>query len=386
MKKKYAFIDEFGSFGYNFESQGCSTHFIITAIIVDEEDLIIVSKGVEEIRKRFFQKGEMKSSQIGKTHKRRKIILSELKKLPFKIFSFVCDKRKIYENSGLRYKRSFYKFLNNIVYQELRTSFSNLTIIADELGGNDYLSSFAEYVKNKEVPLSLFDESLFRFDNSKHNNIIQVADVISGTLAYHYDEHKKANIGTHNYKNILENEILRIETFPKNFETFNTDYNNLNPQYNKEIAEICYRKAKYFVETHQNINDEDVKQQIAVINYLLFRFMNKSPRNYIPTKELINQLEYLGYKKMSIQTFRNKIIAKLRDNEVIISSSSGGYKIPSTEQELYNFVNHGKNIIMPMLSRLKKCNDVIKMGTNGKVDLFQKAEYENLSHLIIETN
>ena len=55
--------------------------------------------------------------------------------------------------------------------------------------------------------------------------------------------------------------------------------------------------------------------------------MNKSPRKYIPTKELINQLVYLGYEKMSLQTFRNKIIAKLRDNEVIISSSTGGYKI-----------------------------------------------------------
>ena len=69
---------------------------------------------------------------------------------------------------------------------------------------------------------------------------------------------------------------------------------------------------------------------------------------------------YLGYDKLSIQSFRNKIIAKLRDNEVIISSSSSGYKIPSTEKELYDFVNHGKSIIMPMLHRLKICNDVIR--------------------------
>ena len=51
------------------------------------------------------------------------------------------------------------------------------------------------------------------------------------------------------------------------------------------------------------------------------------------------------------------------------------------EKELYDFVNHGKGIIMPMLSRLKTCNDVIKMGTNGKINLFEKAEYHNLSKM-----
>ena len=93
-----------------------------------------------------------------------------------------------------------------------------------------------------------------------------------------------------------------------------------------------------------------------------------------------------GYERLSTQEFRNKIIAKLRDNEVIISSSPNGYKIPTTEEELYDFVNHGKNIILPMLSRLKKCNDVIKMGTNGKVNLFDKAEYRSLKELLEEKN
>jgi len=109
-------------------------------------------------------------------------------------------------------------------------------------------------------------------------------------------------------------------------------------------------------------------------------------RHYIPTKELINNLVYAGYDKLSMQTFRNKIIAKLRDNEVIVSSSPNGYKIPSTEEELHDFVNHGKTIILPMLSRLRKCNDIIKMGTNGKIDLFDKAEYHSLKELLEEKN
>lgn len=378
---KYAFVDEFGAFGYDFSNSGCTTHFIISAIIVDRDNLPIVANGVSAIRQKYFQQGEIKSSKIGKNHKRRITIINELKQLPFQIFAFVCDKQKVYENSGLRFKKSFYKFLNNIVYQELRIAYSNLTITADEIGDNDYLQSFAEYVKSKEIPLDLFDNSQFRFENSKYNVILQLSDIISGSLAYHYDERKKLDAEGYNYISILGDKILRIKVFPETFETFNVNQNDHNPEYNPEIADICYRKAKYFIEINSKTEDVETKQQIAILNYLLFRFMNKSPRKYIPTKELINQLVYLGYEKMSLQTFRNKIIAKLRDNEVIISSSTGGYKIPSTEKELYDFVNHGKSIIMPMISRLKTCNDVIRMGTDGKINLFEKAEYHSLSKM-----
>lgn len=386
MNTKYAYVDEFGAFGYNFENEGCSTHFIITAIIVDEDDVSTVKHNVEIIRNKYFPNGEIKSSRIGKDHRKRISILNELKVLPFKIFTLVCDKRRIYEQSGLRFKPSFYKFINNLAYQELRTSFSNLVIVADEVGENDYLRSFAKYIREREVPLSLFDKSLFRFENSKDNLIIQVADIVAGSLAYNYDEHKKVKANGNNYSSILSSKILMIKEFPQTFENFNIQQNESNPQYNAQIADICYRKAKFFMETHKDSDELEVKQQVAVLDYLLFRFMNRSPRKYIPTKELINQLCYLGFDRMSIQAFRAKIIAKLRDNEVIISSSPDGYKIPSSESELDDFINRGKTIILPMLSRLKKCNDIIKLGTSGGIDLFQRAEYQILANMFKEQN
>ncbi|WP_373774862.1 DUF3800 domain-containing protein [Porphyromonas loveana] len=384
VNEKYAFVDEFGAFGYNFNNGGCSTHFIISAIIVDEVDLPYVANATEDIRKKYFQTGEMKSSKIGRNHHRRLAILKELKKLPIYIFSFVCDKQKVYENSGLRYKESFYKFLNDMVYQELRIAYKNLIITADKLGGNDYLQSFANYVQSKERPISLFDKSAFRFEDSKHQVIIQAADLISGALAYNYDLRKKEEADGYNYLSFLDSKILRVKIFPETKDSFDVNEAKLDPTYNYQIASICFRKAKHFIETHSNTEDDVVRQQIAILNYLLFRFMNRSTRTYIPTKELINQLVYLGYEKLSTQTFRSKIIANLRDNEVVISSSSKGYKIPSTEQEVSDFINHGKNIILPMLLRLKKCNDIIKMGTNGNINLFDKAEYSSLSKMFTE--
>ena len=384
MGRLYAFVDEFGSHGFKFEADGCTTHFIVSAIIVEEKDLYKVYQGVKRVSEKYFPNGEIKSSSIGKNHRRRVKILKELTPLPFKIFALVCDKRKIYENCGLRYEKSFYKFINNLLYKELRTSFSKLVIVADELKGNRFMREFARYVKRNEVHLDLFDESEFRFENSKDNVIIQIADVISGSLAYNYDEKHKAQASTYNYKAILNSKIIGLKLFPATFEDFKPKQEIPSSQYNPDIAEVCYRRAVAFLNKKENAQDIEEKQQLAVIKYLLFRFMNRSSRKYIPTREIINQLVFLGYEKLSIQTFRTRIIAKLRDNDVIISSSSKGYKIPSTETEVYDFINHGKSIILPMLARLKKCNDIIKAGTRGEIDLFQRAEYQILSNMIGE--
>lgn len=51
------------------------------------------------------------------------------------------------EMQGLRYKKSFYKFMNNIVHRELRRAFKHITVVADEIGSNEYISFF-------QIPLS----------------------------------------------------------------------------------------------------------------------------------------------------------------------------------------------------------------------------------------
>ena len=126
MEKVYAFTDEYGAFGWEIDNPSVSTHFIITAIIVKESDLADFTQKSEILRKKHFQTGEIKSSKIGKEHSRRLRILADLQDIPFNIFSVCIDKKLCLENMsarGLQYKKSFYKFMNNIVHRELRRAF-----------------------------------------------------------------------------------------------------------------------------------------------------------------------------------------------------------------------------------------------------------------------
>lgn len=377
MDKIYAFTDEYGAFGWDFSKAGVSTHFIITAIIVKEQDVNLLTDEMEKVRKYYFQTGEIKSAKVSKNHKRRLAIISRIKDLPFNIFSVVIDKRGCERMPGLKFKEPFYKFMNNILHKELRRSFSNLTIVADEIGGSDYMQSFISYVKkNDELP-NLFGETSFSFNPSHNNVLIQLADFISGTLSFSYDP-IRITADTPNYSEILRNKICRTMLYPKTYENYVINTCAIADDYDEVIANLCFKQAVLFLNHNNDTEDVDIKAQMIVLDYLLFRFMNNDTRKYISTKELKSQLQYMGYKDISTSTFRLKIICKLRDKGVIIASSPKGYKIPSKESELYDFVNHGASVVMPMLNRLKICRDLVKLATNNELDLFDQKEFTKL--------
>lgn len=186
---KYAYIDEYGAYGFKLSDPGCTASMILTAVLVEDKDVNTMETAAEEISKKYFGDGEMKSKSIGKNHQRRMIIMNDIMELPFKVYVFVIDKTKIYENCGPRYKPTFYKFFNSKIYNELYTNFKDITIVADNVGGSEYIKEFSAYVNQKVVKqLSFFDDHNFMMNDSKGDYIIQIADIISGSLAYTFDE------------------------------------------------------------------------------------------------------------------------------------------------------------------------------------------------------
>lgn len=382
MERVFAFTDEYGAFGWDIENPSVSTHFIITAIIVKESDLKSYADKAESLRSKHFQRGEIKSSKIGKDHKRRMRILEDAQDIPFNIFSVCIDKKKCLENmsmQGLQYKKTFYKFMNNIVHRELRRAFEKVTIIADEIGRNEYMQSFCKYVDAHQDLPSLFGDAMFCFENSKNDVRIQMADLISGTLAYVYDNNKR-NSESPDYFKILNEKIIRVELYPKTYDTYVLENSAIAEDYDEDIAKLCFAQAAKFVEHNSGSSDPETNAQVIVLQYLLFRFMNNDTRGYIFTKELKQQLSNTEYRNISDSTFRMRIIGKLRDEGVIIASSQRGYKIPSSQAELYDFINHDARIVIPMLERLKKCRDLVKLGTVNGLDLLEHSEYDHLRH------
>lgn len=382
----YAYIYEFGAYGFDFEKENVSSHFIVAAAIINESDKDYVVAEVEKIRKQHFQAGEIKSKKVATNHKRRKEILSQILKLPVRYIVLVVDKTAIFENGGLRKSKSvFYKFLNEHLYQTLRDSYSHIEICADETGDNEYQKSFVNYVKMKTAAkqLSLLDDSSFGFDNSKQNVLIQVADFIAGSLAYDFDQKKKILAEGNNYVEYISEKTNMIKHFPRRFEEMLEETKKISIGDDEpQIMDICYRKALSVLHELENRDDDNCRMQYLVLNYLLFRFTSNPTRTYISTNELKLFLNDNGIEIKSDQTFRNKIIGKLRDRGVILASSQKGYRIPKSIKDIENYINHDKNVILPMISRLKKCYEGMITGSNGEIDLLKEEKNIHFKNIL----
>ena len=268
MNNIVAYIDEYGAFGFKFDKPHVSSHFIITATIINENDIPSVTETINRIKQKYFQKGEIKSSKIGRNHNKRKIILDELIKLPFRLFILVVDKKLIYPQSGLRFKKSFYKYLNNKLYNELSINYKRIKIVADEMGSKEFMQSFYSYVKSKQGYIhNLFgdeisEDTIIYFEDSKQS-LVQISDFISGCLAYTYDDTKKQESDGYNYYSILKKKINRIKNFPETVDSFHFDDSAISTNYNLEIAETCFRKAKIFLDQNKNSDDDIIRHDSA---------------------------------------------------------------------------------------------------------------------------
>jgi len=368
-----AFVDEFGNNSFDFKTQ--SSHFIIATVICKNENLEKLSSDIENIRKKHnFQEGEIKSSGVGSNHTRRRKILLDIANLDISIYAVIVDKREL-SGKGFGYKKSFYKYLNNLLYKELYRTFPNLDLYVDEHGTNDYMIEFKKYVE-KNHPQDLFSGLEFNIQNSHQNHYIQLADFIAGTLGYIFDETKKS-VHSQEYQEILRPKISSLNFFPNKFSFKEFQEANIDENFDAKIAEVCFLRAQNFLE--QAIGSDQQKiDQINLLKLLLI-FQRASPKNkYISTKEIFSHLNQSRHENLKEEYFRTNVVGNLRDQGILIASSRDGYKIPTSIKDIDKFINHGKRIILPMLHRIKNARDAIKLATGNELDLLDKEEFLEL--------
>lgn len=379
----YAYIADYGSFGFDFDDEGVSTHFVVTAVIVDGNTVSRLEEEVEAIWKRHSLQKDMKTAAFGVEDPRRIKILEELRNLDFHVFSLVVDKRRIKSDTGLAYEASFIKFLNNILHKELYQAFPRLQMIAAEHGDQGFMESFKQYVHERHTP-DLFEYYDFGFTPGRPGVLVQLADFISGTLAIGYDEKIKSDKFS-DFMSFLKEKIITILHWPESYRRYLVDTAvDTGTQFDEKITTLALRQANRFIEMHENSDVPEVMEQVLLIKFLKFKLQFNRPDLYVPTHEIIDNLYRIRKRRYSLHYLRTKIIAKLRDAGVIIASSKHGYKLPISEKELYDFTNQSSMVIKPMLNRLKTCRDLVKAATNNGLDILDKPEYADLKKFFDE--
>lgn len=357
-----AFIDEYGDANLKIGVEGVSHYYILCAILVADNENEIRQK-LELLSDDEFSGGEMKSSNIGNNHKRRIIILNRLNDIPYYAIALIIDKELLY-GEGLARKSSFFKFFNGRLYQLLLENYPDVKIYHDEYGTDSYMREFENYV-NKRYSGDLFDQFQDCFLNSKNDKLIQLADLLAGSIAKSIDT---SNPMHKNIASLLTKGKIYTEYWPSRRKKESNVHNEKDDNLDKLIEVISYNAIIDFIELHKEDIDEIRKLQVLFLKYLINVFDYISKSKYTFTSELIENLSFFK-SNISIFFLRTKIVAPLRDEGIPIASTNQGYKIPCRKKDIVAFINHTKGIIEPMQNRLRILYKKYSLSSQGKIDL-----------------
>jgi hypothetical protein len=371
---QYAFINEFGQYGFDFDQPETSTHFIIVSILVKESDKEFLEQEVERIKQKHFLKSEIDDSL-------RMEILQNLKDLPFKVYAYVIDKRKIREDSGVTYEKTFIKFTKSKVFDDLYRTFDTLDLVGDEQGSKEFMQEFSGYVRRRCIP-DLFNYSTFGFNNSQSQILLDMAEFIAHTIAKGYDVKHYSNQYPSFYR-LLKNKIITINLWPHDYKHYLYDYHyeKTDSETDQIIIKQAVNLAYQYIEEHRKSEEDDERVRIDLLKFLLFN-LKENPDEYVYTEEILENLNAIRINKIKQHYFRSNIVSKLRDHGLLIASSNKGYKLPVCLNDLYDFVNLSSLTIYPMIQRVAKCRDQILLATNREIDILEKGEYDYLKRVI----
>lgn len=376
MKKVIAFADEFGNNSFDFKNQG--SHFIIASVIMNLDELETINSQLEAIRKKYFQTGEIKSNKVKGNHQRRLLILNSLKEINFNIYAVVIDKKKLF-GEGFKYKQSFYKYLNGILYKELYRTYPQLELIVDEHGTNEFMNGFKKYVEKNHIR-NLFSGSDFNIQKSHNDLGVQLADFIAGTLGYIFDDLKKSEKSVE-FEKLISTKLMSLNHFPKNFEAKELIDSELYSEYDETITNLSLNRVFDFIDRTTGDTQLNV-DRINFLKLLLLFHQSNHHKKYTTSNEFIKHLNVNRDGVLSKEQFSTKIIGHLRDKGILIASSRDGFKIPTSARDMRIFINHGKGIVFPVLRRIEECRNSILLATKNEYDILDNNEYKKLKELI----
>lgn len=205
------FIDESGDTGRKI-NHGSSQLFVVSMIIfLDLEEATNLDQRISLLR------GELKLSEQYEFHFAhnsdtvRKAFLKAINPYNFTYLSVAINKdpKKLF-GEGFNHKQAFYKYACNLVFTNAKPYLEDAIVVIDKSGSADFRNKLATYLQrsfNKEKKII----KKLKQQESKSNNLLQVADYITGIINRKVEKKKDAR----EYYKYISSKELSLQIWPK---------------------------------------------------------------------------------------------------------------------------------------------------------------------------
>lgn len=378
MDRLHVFIDEYGDANLDVSKEGVSSAYIIAALCVRQKDIEEVAANSELVRKKYFQSGEMKSSSIGVNATRRQHIIRDLSKSSVFVIAFCALKDHAEKNSGLAYKKSFIKFFASQLYERVARCADEIYFFADAHGTPEFHEEMHRYLEGKLSKSDLFSSPpSFKFLDSKESVLLQAADVFAGSLARVHDVKKYFDDGGVLGKVLGDSVSLTLWPRGRVVGVVSED-EHLNED-DERVRRYCFRRAEeHLKQLRPSPEEKDDVAKAVFLDALLTHHVLGESGEYLSTRTLKREISSQLGEPISDHRFRSAVVAKLRDADVIISSCSRGYRLPSCVADVVEFASFANSQILPMVGRVRRARKGIREATLGSVDMLAGSGLEQL--------
>lgn len=197
------FIDDSGDPGFKLD-RGSSSFFVISAVIFD--DFLEAEKtalAIKELKRElgFPDAVEFKFNKSRKEVRER--FLQTVNPSQFRIRSIIVEKSLIRSDELKQNKKSFYAFIIKLLLKHSGQEILNARIKIDGSGDREFRRNFLSYLRREVNSTERHILDHCKLADSKENVLIQMADMIAGSVKRSYGD----KMDKHTYNTIIKKHI-----------------------------------------------------------------------------------------------------------------------------------------------------------------------------------
>jgi hypothetical protein len=133
--------------------------------------------------------------------------------LPYQFFYYgiVINKEKLF-GEGFKNKESFYKYTASLLFENAKDKLERAIVVIDESGRKLFKYQLASYLRKS---MNSFDHRHIhkvKMQDSKRNNLLQLADMVCGATNRSLSSNKKDN---QKFRNIIRSREIYVQVWPR---------------------------------------------------------------------------------------------------------------------------------------------------------------------------
>ena len=184
------FIDDSGDAGFKFD--GGSTKFFVITLVIFEDNLEAekTAVAIKELRRKLGFPDDMEFKFSKSRPEIREQFLQAVVPFGFRIRALVVDKSLIKSDELKNNKNSFYSYIIKLALKHSGGTVINASVKIDGSGDRTFRTNFLSYLRRELNSKDCKIIENCRLVDSKSNVLIQMADMVAGTIRRSYGKDK----------------------------------------------------------------------------------------------------------------------------------------------------------------------------------------------------